>query len=65
MMNIEEKELDFDDFEKDVWKTCWHLDTYWPTSFKHGMVMNMTEHYILIPLWMTLTFIQVTGLPEG
>ena len=39
-------------------------DTFEPICFKLGMMLNTTKLYILIPVWMTLMFIQghrVTG----
>ena len=33
-------------------------DIYRPLSFKLGMIVESTEPYILMSVWMTLTFIQ-------
>ena len=34
------------------------LDAFESISFKYGMMIDMTEHYILIPVQMTLTITQ-------
>ena len=35
-----------------------HLDAYEPFTFKLGMMVDMTDLYILISVWMSLTFTQ-------
>ena len=34
------------------------MDIYEPVSFKLGMIIDITELYNLIPVWMTLIFTQ-------
>ena len=35
-----------------------YLDDYRPIYFKLGMLIKIVKLYILIPVWMTVTFIQ-------
>ena len=46
------------DFIKTATSVCWHADMYLLISFKCGMIIQAAELYILIPVWMTLIFIQ-------
>ena len=54
-INIHGRELNFGDFEN-MFKIGLRLDAYKPISFKLGMMIDTTKLYILIPLWMTLTY---------
>ena len=36
----------------------WNSDTYRPISFKLGMMIETTKLYIMILVWVILTFIQ-------
>ena len=40
----------------EVFKNCLHLDTYELISFKLWRMIHLTKPYILIPVWITLTF---------
>ena len=38
------------------------LEIYEPNSLKLGMLADVNDHYILIPVWVTLTFICKSSL---
>ena len=40
------------------WSSTLLSNAYEPTSFKHGMILDITELYSLIPAGMTLTITQ-------
>ena len=55
-INIQRRELNFGDSEKIMVKVGLCLDAYELIYFKLSVLIDMTEPYILIPVWITLTF---------
>ena len=65
MIYIQRKELSLGDFSKNMFNIGLHLDVNKLISFKLCMMIDMTKLYMLIPVWMTLTVLKVTGLQES
>ena len=56
--NIQGKELYWYDFVKKSLHVGLYSYIYGPISFKLGVMIMTTKFYVLIAVWMTLTFIQ-------
>ena len=61
MSDVQGRQIYFDDCIKNIFKIGFCSDSCEMISFKLGLMIDMTELYLLIPVRMTLPF---TGLGE-
>ena len=61
VISTQGKELLLSDFIKYTFNIGLHLGTYEPSSVELGIVVDMTKPYVLMPVWMSLTFAQSQG----